>query len=105
MVCRPLSIYAVCEKTYVDGIKYWDIDEDAAKQKALKADEARIIHKMIQAKNKGAATQRPGGGRSRPRYTCDTIEDDAYVVADDYNGSRPKIPTNKAGTTSNNPKP
>lgn len=86
----PLSIYAVCEKTYVDGIKYWDIDEDAAKQKALKADEARIIHKMIQAKNKGAATQKPTGGRTRPRYTCDTVEDDAYVVADEYNGMQTK---------------
>ncbi|MFI5161188.1 MAG: amidohydrolase family protein [Sphingobacteriales bacterium] len=85
----PLSIYAVAEKTYVDGIKYWDISEDAVKQKTLKADEARIIQKMIAAKNKGAATQAPTGGR-RPRYTCDTIEDDAYVVADQYNGMQTK---------------
>jgi imidazolonepropionase-like amidohydrolase len=86
----PLSIYAVAEKTYVDGIKYWDIDEDAAKQKALKADEARIIQKMIAAKNKGAATQKPDGGHRPKAYTCDTIEDDAYVVADDYNGMQTK---------------
>jgi len=86
----PLSIYAVAEKTYVDGVKYWDIDEDAAKQKALKADEGRIIQKMIAAKKQGAATQRPNGGARRPRYTCDTIEDDAYVVADDYNGMQTK---------------
>ena len=66
------------------------IDEDAAKQKALRADEARIIHKMIAAKNKGAETQRPNGGARRPRYTCDTIEDDAYIVADDYNGMQTK---------------
>jgi len=45
---------------------------------------------MIAAKNKGAATQAPGGGRRRPGYTCDTIEDDAYVVADDYNGMQTK---------------
>jgi len=85
----PLSIYAVAEKTYVDGIPYWDIDQDAAKQKALKADEARIIQKMIAAKNKGAVTQKPDGAR-RPKYTCDTIEDDAYVVADGYNGLQTK---------------
>jgi imidazolonepropionase-like amidohydrolase len=30
----PLSIYAVAEKTYVDGIAYWDLEKDAAKQKA-----------------------------------------------------------------------
>ncbi len=86
----PLSIYAVAEKTYVDGIPYWDIEKDAAKQKALKADEARIIQKMIEAKNKGAATQKPDGAPRRPRYTCDDIEDDAYVVADDYNGMQTK---------------
>ncbi len=86
----PLSVYAVAEKTYVDGIPYWDIEKDAAKQKALKADEARIIQKMIEAKNKGAVTQRPAGSQ-RPRlYDCDTIEDDAYVVADSYNGMQTK---------------
>ncbi|MDB5156703.1 MAG: amidohydrolase family protein [Mucilaginibacter sp.] len=83
----PLSIYAVAEKTYVDGVPYWDYDKDAAKQKELKADEGRIIQKMLAAKNKGAATQPVGaGGRRRPAYDCDTIEDGAYVVADDYNG-------------------
>ena len=87
----PLSIYAVAEKTYVDGVPYWDIDQDAAKQKALKADEARIIQKMIAAKNSGAATQKPNGSGRRPRgYTCDTIEDAAYVVADQYNGMQTK---------------
>jgi imidazolonepropionase-like amidohydrolase len=87
----PLSIYAVAEKTYVDGIAYWDIEKDAEKQKALKADEARIIQKMIEAKSKGAATQRPTGGGRGPRvYDCDTMEDDAYVVADSYNGMQTK---------------
>src|SRR5476651_2533274 len=73
----PLSIYAVAEKTYVDGIPYWDLDKDAAKQKALKADEARLIQKMIEAKGGGAATQRAGfGGRRRPQYECETTEDE-----------------------------
>lgn len=86
----PLSIYAVAEKTYVDGIPYWDIEKDAEKQKALKADESRIIQKMIEAKNKGAATQAPTGGRRPRAYQCETVEDDAYVVADDYNGMHTK---------------
>ncbi len=70
---NPLSIYAVAEKTYVDGISYWDIDKDAANQKAMKADEVRIIQKMIAAKNKGALTQRPAGRRPR---TSEEEEDD-----------------------------
>jgi imidazolonepropionase-like amidohydrolase len=70
----PLSVYAVAEKTYVDGIPYWDIEKDAANQKALKADEARIIQKMIAAKNKGAVTQRPQG--RRPRANDEDEDDD-----------------------------
>jgi hypothetical protein len=70
----PLSIYAVAEKTFVDGIPYWDIDKDAANQKAMKADEARIIQKMISAKNRGAVTQRPAA--RRPRIDEESGDDD-----------------------------
>ena len=72
----PLSIYAVAEKTYVDGIPYWDIDKDAANQKALKADEARIIQKMITAKNKGSLTQRVPGRRPRASEEDENGDDD-----------------------------
>jgi imidazolonepropionase-like amidohydrolase len=75
----PLSIYAVAEKTYVDGIPYWDIDKDAANQKAMKTDEARLIQKMIAAKNKGAVTQRPAGRRPRNN---EADEDDEFVSGD-----------------------
>jgi len=80
----PLSIYAVCEQTYVDGIPYWDIDKDAANQKAMKADEERIIQKMIAAKNKGAVTQRPMG--RRPRIDDEATEDDGFVSGDGSDG-------------------
>jgi adenine deaminase len=78
----PLSIYAVAEKTYVDGIPYWDIEKDAANQKAMKADEARIIQKMIAAKNKGAVTQKPVARRPK---VSEEGEDDV-AVSDDSNG-------------------
>jgi imidazolonepropionase-like amidohydrolase len=81
---NPLSIYAVVEKTYVDGIPYWDLSQDAAKQKTMKNDGARIIQKMLESKNTGAATQRPAFGR-RPRlYECESLEEDNFVVADEY---------------------
>jgi imidazolonepropionase-like amidohydrolase len=84
---NPLSIYAVAEKTYIDGVPYWDYEKDTAKQKALKAEEGRIIQKMLEAKSRGAVTQRPtGGGGRRPGYTCDDVEESAFVVADEYNG-------------------
>ncbi len=84
---NPLSIYAVAEKTYVDGIPYWDYAKDAEQQKALKADEVRIIQKMIESKGRGNATQRPAFQRPR-LYECTDIEDAAYVIADEYNGMK-----------------
>ncbi|MBK0379393.1 amidohydrolase family protein [Mucilaginibacter segetis] len=80
---NPLSVYAVAEKTFVDGILYWDYDKDAANQKTMKTDEARIIQKMLEAKNGGAATQRPGMNRRR-LYQCETLEEENFVVADEY---------------------
>jgi imidazolonepropionase-like amidohydrolase len=79
----PLSIYAVAEKTYVDGIPYWDLAKDADNQKAMKAESGRIIQKMIEAKNSGASTQRPAFTRRRA-YECETLEEDQFVVEDDY---------------------
>ncbi|RKR81716.1 imidazolonepropionase-like amidohydrolase [Mucilaginibacter gracilis] len=79
----PLSIYAVAEKTYVDGIPYWDLSKDAENQRAMKLESGRLIQKMIEAKNGGASTQRPAFNRRRA-YECETLEEDQFVVEDDY---------------------
>jgi len=79
----PLSIYAVAEKTFVDGVLYWDIEKDAEKQKTIATDEARIIQKMMEAKGRGSATQRPAAVRRR-LYECESVESENFVVADDY---------------------
>ena len=72
---HPLSVYAKAEKTFVDGIAYWDIEKDAVKQKEMKAEEARLIQKMLESKNKGGRTQRPSLERA-PLYDCETLEGD-----------------------------
>jgi hypothetical protein len=64
----PLSVYAVAEKTYVDGILYWDLSQRCCKAKSDEERWCRIIQKMLESKNTGATTQRPTGGR-RPRLT------------------------------------
>jgi adenine deaminase len=71
---NPLSIYAKAEKTFVDGIKYWDIDDDANRQKELDAERARLIQKSLDSKGQGNVTQRP---TSRPSmlYNCETMEE------------------------------
>jgi adenine deaminase len=76
---NPLSIYARAEKTFVDGVKYWDIDNDAQKQKELKAEEARLIQKMIDSKNGGSKTQRPSYVKPSLN-TCDTMEENYSAI-------------------------
>ena len=80
---NPLSIYAKAEKTFVDGIAYWDMEQDAAKQKALNAERGRIIQKMIAAKNGGTATQRAVAQRQR-LYECESLEEEQFVNANRY---------------------
>ncbi|MBK8845874.1 MAG: amidohydrolase family protein [Bacteroidetes bacterium] len=56
---NPLSIYAKVVKTFVDGICYFDINDNQVKEKELVTERARLIQKMQEAKNKGVATQSP----------------------------------------------
>jgi imidazolonepropionase-like amidohydrolase len=53
---NPLSIYAKAEKTFVDGILYYDIEKDAAMRKEIFAERNRIINKLLEEKSGGAAT-------------------------------------------------
>lgn len=70
---NPLSIYAKAEKTFVDGIAYWDIDKDAQMIKAQQVEKARLIQKMLESKSKGGRMQRPMGDAPR-LYNCETLE-------------------------------
>lgn len=70
---NPLSIYAKAEKTFVDGIAYWDIERDAQVMKTQQAEKARLIQKMLDSKSKGGRTQRPVGDAPR-LYNCETLE-------------------------------
>jgi len=71
---NPLSIYAKAERTFVDGISYWDIDKDAQVIKSQQAEKARLIQKMLESKTSGVRTQRPFGNAPR-LYNCETLED------------------------------
>jgi len=70
---NPLSIYAKAEKTFVDGIAYWDMEKDAQAIKAMQLEKARLIQKMLDSKSKGGRTQRPLGDAPR-LYNCETLE-------------------------------
>ena len=71
---NPLSIYAKAEKTYVDGIAYWDIEKDVQTRAAQQSEKSRLVQKMIDSKSKGAKTQRPTPQSPR-LYNCESLGD------------------------------
>lgn len=72
---NPLSIYAKAEQTYVDGIKFFDREEDKKMQAEIRTERARLVNKMLKAKKGGAPTQ-PATGRAQRLYECEDIEDE-----------------------------
>lgn len=71
---NPLSIYAKAEKTFVDGIAYWDIEKDVQTRLAQEAEKSRIVQKMLDSKNKGGRTQR-AVAETQTLYNCETLFD------------------------------
>lgn len=71
---NPLSIYARAEKTFVDGIAYWDMEKDVQVRAQQQAEKLRIAQKMIDSKSKGNKTQRPAPGSPRI-YNCESLGD------------------------------
>jgi len=73
---NPLSVYARAEKTWVDGILFFDRQEDVKMQDWVEKERARIIQKL-QALPKGAGGE-GGDRRSRPKqhYECESTEDE-----------------------------
>jgi len=61
----PLSTYSKCEQTWVDGMKYFDIQEDRKMQEQIIKERAELIQKILAAKKERPAT--PGGTPARSR--------------------------------------
>ena len=72
---HPLSVYAKADMTFVDGIKFFDRQDDVKLREEVAAERNRLTQKMLAAKKEGGRTQRPGGRRER-HYHCDSVEDE-----------------------------
>lgn len=70
---HPLSIYARAEKTFVDGIAYYDLERDTQLRTELEKERMRLVQKMLQAKTSGARTQAPPRGRAAVVH-CEDVE-------------------------------
>jgi len=70
---KPLSVKAKAEQTFVDGILYFDINEDKAHRAAIAKERNRLIQKMIAHKKEGGETE---GAKPKKQHLwhCDDVE-------------------------------
>jgi len=71
---NPLSIYAKAEKTFVDGICYFDIERDKELREIINKERARLVEKMLKAIKAGEQPQKPKKKDEKPPH-CDTMYD------------------------------
>lgn len=71
---NPLSIYAVCEQTYVDGICFFDYERDAQMRDWIRGERARLVQRMLDDKKGGAPTQEPVK-KEHKAYSCSENEE------------------------------
>lgn len=69
---HPLSVYAKAEYTFVDGVCYFDREEDAQLQAQNKAIRDRITAKMLRENKNGKASKSHKTGKKH-YYTCDDL--------------------------------
>jgi adenine deaminase len=62
----PLSTYSLCEQTWIDGRKYFDIEEDKAMRKQVEAERARLIQKVLASIEKERAEK--AKGKEKPTF-------------------------------------
>ncbi len=81
---NPLTIYATVEKTIVDGIIFFDLDQEKAKNETVQKERNELINLMLEAKNKGLKTQEPKK-KSSGHYHCDTLGEKCREFHAKYN--------------------
>ena len=70
---NPLSIYAKPDKTIIEGTVYFDLERDAQQRKAIEAERARLLQKMLAAKAGGAGAQKPQPKKQKINH-CEDID-------------------------------
>lgn len=76
---NPLSVYTKVETTIIDGVIYFDIEQDAEMDKWIEKERARLIQKMKAAKKAGGKTQKPHG-MIKHSFHCDDLTVDLNTL-------------------------
>ena len=69
---NPLSVYALAEKTIIDGAIYFDIERDEKLRKEIKEERNLLINMMMEEKNKGGNMQAVKR-KFKKLLTCESI--------------------------------
>ena len=70
---HPMSIYAVAEKTMIEGVIYYDLDRATAQVDQIASEKSKLIQDMLSAKNGGAKTQKPIQ-KKIVEFHCETLD-------------------------------
>ena len=70
---HPMSIYAIAEKTLVDGIVYYDTQRAKEQVAAIAKEKEMLIDQMQNAAKGGKATQKPKSDVKR-EFHCETLD-------------------------------
>lgn len=70
---HPMSIYAVAEKTLIEGVVYFDLERATQQVNKIEDERSFLIQQMIEAKNGGAKTQRVPKKVLR-EFHCETLD-------------------------------
>ncbi|QLE00128.1 amidohydrolase family protein [Galbibacter sp. BG1] len=69
---HPMSIYAIAEKTIIEGAVYYDYEEMKKKEKEIQKKKNELTNMMIREKNKGVKTKTPTV-KEEEEFHCDTL--------------------------------
>ena len=56
---NPLSVYSKCEQTWVDGRRYFDLQEDQQMSEQIQKERATLIQKVLAGKREASGPQAP----------------------------------------------
>ena len=75
---NPLSIYATVNKTFVDGILYFDAATQSSKDQMVKDEKNRLIQKMLNSDDAKKGNTQAVKKEVAVLYHCDTLEGEEH---------------------------
>lgn len=70
---HPMSIYAVAEKTMIEGTFYYELDRATAQLNVIEEERNHLIQQMLDAKNGGSPTKKAPMKKAR-EFHCETLD-------------------------------